>query len=402
MSYVNVLLQLLLILALSSTANADPIDESESTKEEAQTLLDLSLLRDSPLEVHGFFSQGFLRSTQNNYLPNSKEGTTDFAEAGINFNKQLANNLRAGAQLFARDFGRIGNYNAKFDWFLLEYRWRNWLGFSAGRIKIPYGLYNETNDIDVARTPIFLPQSVYPANQRDYLLAQTGVEIFGYIDLSSLGAADWRIYRGTLQISPTSAADSPYQALTSDVPYVHGGRLIWNTPLEGLRLAGSYQDLLLNTDTYVVSSSSTIAASIKATLTVGSLEYITRDFQFTVEYSKWWLDLETTAPGTIPPTSIPSERYYGIVNFRVKEWLHPGVLHSVAFPNSNVRGDKKDFSKDTGIFCRLDLTPNWIFKAEWHFLDGTSGLSSQMNDGKTLNNLEQYWQMFMAKTTIYF
>ena len=41
-------------------------------------------------------------------------------------------------------------------------------------IRLPFGLYNDINDIDAARVPILLPQSIYPATSRDYLLAQTG------------------------------------------------------------------------------------------------------------------------------------------------------------------------------------------------------------------------------------
>ena len=99
---------------------------------------------------------------------NPKRGSFEFAEVGINFTKALSDRLRLGVQLFARDLGPIGNYDAKFDWFYLDYRLSDWLGLRAGRVKLPFGLYNEINDVDAARVPILLPQSVYSTRNRDY------------------------------------------------------------------------------------------------------------------------------------------------------------------------------------------------------------------------------------------
>ena len=72
------------------------------------------------IEVHAFLSQGYIVSTGNNYLASSSQGSFEFTEAGINFTKQLTENLRAGLQLFARKLGPVGDYNVKFDWFYLD------------------------------------------------------------------------------------------------------------------------------------------------------------------------------------------------------------------------------------------------------------------------------------------
>src|SRR4051794_20873387 len=100
------------------------------------------------LEIHGFVSQGFILSSGNNYLASSKKGSFEFAELGVNFTELLTEKLRVGLQFFAHDLGPIGSYSAKADWFYLDYHWQDWLGFRAGRTKLPFGLYNETNDID--------------------------------------------------------------------------------------------------------------------------------------------------------------------------------------------------------------------------------------------------------------
>ena len=71
-------------LALTSapTASAIDIGQDESV---------------ASVEVHGFASQGFILSTQNNYLSaNSTNGSFQYSEVGLNFTKALTDNLRMG------------------------------------------------------------------------------------------------------------------------------------------------------------------------------------------------------------------------------------------------------------------------------------------------------------------
>ena len=114
------------------------------------------------VDIHGFVSQGYLQSDENNFImAQTKEGTFEFNELGINFTTMLLPHLRAGVQLFAKDLGVIGNDQVEIDWAYGDYRWKDWAGIRVGILKIPHGLYSETRDIDALRTCILLPQSVY-------------------------------------------------------------------------------------------------------------------------------------------------------------------------------------------------------------------------------------------------
>src|SRR4051812_556108 len=169
------------------------------------------------LQVHAFVSPGFiLTSARVNSLARSRDGSFEFAEAGINFTKPLSEQLRVGLQLFTRDLGPSGNYTPQVDWFYLDYRFLDWLGLRAGRGKLPFGLYNETSDVDAARVPILLPQSLYPAEGRNFLLAQTGGEIYGYLQLGGMGLGEYRLYGGTIFIDPSNFS-VPIRDLTSNI-----------------------------------------------------------------------------------------------------------------------------------------------------------------------------------------
>src|SRR6195256_983148 len=171
---------------------------------------ELSLVGQLPsLDVHGFISQGFLLTSANDYLAESSRGSFEFSEVGLNFTLPATDRLTLGVQIFSRKLGRLGDHRATFDWSYLDYHWRDWLGIRAGRVKLPFGLYNDISDVDSARTAVLLPQSIYPAQNRDFLLAQTGVEVYGYRDLGRAGGLDYRFYGGTIFLDVRPQPGSP-------------------------------------------------------------------------------------------------------------------------------------------------------------------------------------------------
>jgi hypothetical protein len=364
------------------------------------------------VEIHGFVSQGFIFTKDNNYLAaDTTHGSFQFSELGVNLTKNLTDRFRVGLQLFVQDLGPTGNYDVKADWFYLDYRLANWLGVRAGRVKIPFGLYNDSADIDSARVAVLLPQSVYPEENRNFLLAQTGGELYGYTRLGPVGALDYRVYGGTIFIDTTATSGSPYQVQNFNVPYLVGGRLVWETPLEGLRFAGSVQALRL--DATVLTSSMTTASTtpiplsaniqIPAVLSVASAEYLAGDLLLAAEYSRWYVGQNTSNAMVFPgsPTVI-SERAYGMVTYRASKWLQPGVYYSVMFPNVDDRSGRQNMQHDVSTTLRFDINSFWLMKAEAHYMIGTAGLDTTLNNGTPLSALQQTWGVFLLKTTAYF
>jgi hypothetical protein len=354
------------------------------------------------LEAHGFVGQGAIKSTGNNYLVDSKRGSLEFSEVGLNFTAQLTERLRLGVQFFARKLGASGNFNAKTDWFYLDYHWRDWLGVRAGRVKLPFGLYNDTSDIDSGRVPVLLPGSVYPVNDRDFLLAQTGFEVYGYSGLRGGGALEYRLYAGTIfvPITPAPGADPVVQSLS--VPYVAGGRLMWEAPVEGLRLGGSLQALRLDTKLLAPMTGGTATVKIPAVLTVGSVEYAASDLLVAAEYSRWFYRIDSSDATVYPSISlVTSERAYLLAAYRVRQWFTPGAYYSVLFPNVSQRSGRQNRLHDVAATLRFDVNAYWIVKLEGHFLDGTSGLDQVLN-GAAQSALTRRWALFLLKTTAYF
>ena len=354
------------------------------------------------LQVHGFISQGFLLTSANDYLARSSKGSFEFTELGLNFTLPATDRLTLGLQIFSHALGPIGDYRATLDWYSLDYHWRDWLGIRAGRVKVPFGLYNDSSDIDSARTAILLPQSIYPASNRDFLLAQTGGEVYGFKDLGVAGGLDYRLYGGTIFLDVKQQAGSPFSVVDLNVPFVAGGRMLWLPPVEGLRLGGSLQFLRLETHLLPASSSSSVAVNIPAMLWVASVEYIVRDLLFAAEYSRWRVRAESSNPAMFPETLTFSERAYALTSYRLNSWLQAGAYYSLLFPNVSQRGGPQGRQLDAALTLRFDVNSFWLIKLEGHYMHGTAGLSSSLNGNRPLSTLTPDWALFTVKTTAFF
>lgn len=378
------------------------------------------------LEIHGFASTGYLKSTENNFLVLSKEGSFEFNEAGLNVTTSLTDTIRVGMQLFARDQGDIGNNAVKLDWAFLDYQWKEALGVRLGKIKMPIGLYNETRDYDMLRTSILLPMSVYNENMRESAVSYRGGGPYGTLSLGPGGRLGYDAFGGTLEI-PTDgglakiiegSGDSRMTLTSAEIDYVVGGRIRWHTPLPGLMLGATWYQLDLTYNTQLASLPVDLEIeSPEMRLGFLSARYSLGDLTATAEYCRLKADLTTTMdmssldqpnPEPVEATQ-DAEGYYGLLAYRLTDWFEAGVYYSVYYPDRDDReGDnqvaagKPDFiawQKDLAFSARFDLTDFWLVKLEVHVMDGVAQCMAVDNpDGFD----EQNWTLFAVKTTFNF
>jgi hypothetical protein len=362
---------------------------------------DIEIADPYDLQVHGFVSQGFLATTDNNYLADSEGGSLEFFEAGINFSKQLTDRLRIGLQLFSRDLGPIGDYAVKLDWGYLDYQFHERFGIRAGRIKLPYGLYNDSSDIDAAHPMVLLPQSIYSLTSRDFLLAQTGLEAYGRFRSDDAGTLDYQLAVGSIFVDYEPASAAGY-ILELEIPYVVAGRVIWETPVEGLRVALSGEALRLDSTLLFAGSMTPLTIGIDALLGVASAEYSASAFTFALEYSLWRLDNSTSDPMVFPDETTVSERGYVLAAYRPRPWVQGYGYYSLYYPDVEDTDGRDARQHDAALGARFDINPNWILKVEGHDMRGTAALSPSLNDNIPLDQLVNRWWVLVAKTTAYF
>ncbi len=376
----------------------------------------------TPPEIHGFVSEGAFVSTDNDYIGNSSRGSLELFEAGLNVSTEVADRLRFGLQVFGRDEGTLKDLPPRLDWAFLDYRWKRWLGLRAGITKMPFGLYNEYQDIDSARLPILLPQGVYSLRNRSALLAQTGFLLYGNQPLGEGGELDYQAWLGTLNV-PQNALELGGASLDSiDTKYVTGAQLWWHPPVDGLKVGGTYLrtsiDFHLTLDPANIQllemlgiepptfDGKVLVAQRPVTGWVASAEYQHEDWLFAAEYSRFSTRQVTSIPVVLPTTEDTSERFYGLVAYRLSPCFETGGYYSVTYANVDDRHghDKKRFGdpwdawqRDAATTLRFDVNSHWLWKLEAHFIDGAADIDLTVDPHPV-----RYWGLLLLRTTVTF
>ncbi|MFC1569415.1 hypothetical protein ACFL4L_04210 [bacterium] len=407
----------------------------------AQSLMDR-------IEIHGLISQGYILSSDNNYLNmKTPKGSYEMNEAAINFSTNITDRLRGGLQLLSRDLGKVGNNAVMLDWAYADYRFRDYLGFRIGKIKTPLALYNEIRDVDALRTFILLPQSVYDENVRDFSFAFQGIGIYGNVPLFGLGDVEYNLYTGAFNIpNPSSGfwydsfsnlATGAEMVVANDsttieklnitnsnvtADYIWGGSAYWTTPLEGLKLGGCYLygSLYMSTDiaifmkvTSSVQPGSNLYQSRQPNLDVDvkikdyytlSGEYAIQNLTLTGEYHSriYRVHIRTSDLLGFPiDNDYQLIGYYGQATYRFTDWLEAGAYYSFYDDvDSHLEGTPSWYftQKDICAAIRFDITPNLLIKFEGHKIDGVGlALSAENPSGRT-----QHWNLFAIKSSINF
>ena len=276
---------------------------------------DLSLGKDKNIEFHGFASQGFLASTDYDYLGSSKNGSFQFNEMGVNASFSPFNRTRIMAQGFMFDLGNVNNNQAFLDYASLEYTFNDIVGVRAGRIRRPGGIYNHIQDVDLARTSVLLPQGIYDARWRDFSASIDGAMLFGNVPLKKAGSLSYEAYAGYINLDDKGGVarniqdglpPSPLASFEGiDPSLMMGAQLWWNTPVEGLRLGASGGQVTdfgwdIRLDPVVTGFPATVTRRSESDIPFVYLsgEYFWKAWTFQMEYYSIFLNLRDTIGGT--------------------------------------------------------------------------------------------------------
>ena len=125
---------------------------------------------------NGFLSQSAIYTSDNAFFGRSDDAINlDFRELALIFNGNLTQSVNMSAQLLSRKAGSADDGTPQIDYGFLNWRFyetvENTDGFMLGRVKVPYGFFNDTRESPFSRASIFLPQSVYIDRIRNSTMA---------------------------------------------------------------------------------------------------------------------------------------------------------------------------------------------------------------------------------------
>jgi hypothetical protein len=373
------------------------------------------------VQFHGFASQGYFL-TRNNALftPDSQDkGTFEFDEVGLNVVATPVERLRVGIQIFAQDFGDSFNNKPQIDWAYGDYSFPSYgaldFGVTAGRLKMNHGLYNDYRDLDMTRTSVFLPMTVYNPRLRDYMLSVNGLGAHGTVNAAAFGSFDVTTFIGAQSPDPHEGTiHDLFTDLGVDVDTIHieavdGGNLTWNTPVEGLRFKYSLFNArgLDSKGTVNPGAALPFIPGSTAELVINqlwdnifSVEYQRENLTLAAEAEYWYLKGSLRGDVGIP-IEIPSWQVnrscYLSASWRFSpRWEAQGMWQwGVSDPVTQPMQKTYGFT----AAVRFDPIEHWLIKAEYTWLRGTSllRLAEQPNGA-----FEPTWGYLALKTTFDF
>src|SRR5579859_3243188 len=333
-------------------------------------------LLDRNVQIHGFASQGFVHTNDNNWLTmnTSGFGSGGFTDFGANASTQITDKFRIGAQFYDRNLGGLGKWHPSLDWAFASYKFTPWFGLRGGKVKTVMGLYNDTQDLDFLHTFALLPQSVYPTDLRDTTLAHEGGDVFGDIPVGkTFGSLSYTAYAGYRNGSPYSGyaylVNSDGAQFKSFGGLQYGGDLRWSTPLKGLLVGVSRMNEEVVLD--FLNGPVDLRLSSKSDWTNQYYgQYTWKKLVVDTEYRRYWTDLGMQGVSMIQEDV---RGWYVAGSYQIVKRVQVGSYfshYSINYPNNALLSSGTGHDYDKVVTVRFDPTRFLNIKVEGHFMDG--------------------------------
>ncbi|MBI5800126.1 MAG: hypothetical protein HZA92_05280 [Verrucomicrobia bacterium] len=368
------------------------------------------------VQIGGFFSQGYLKSSKNNHPFEAKDGTWDFREMAVNVSTTIGTHLRVGAQGFAQKLGNYGRDEVLLDWANADYNFRPEFGVRAGRIKYPKGLYGEALDVDAIRPFIFLPNNIYSVVRRDFSASFDGAMFYGSLNAKQAGSFDYKLFYGDIAMSPKQGVADLFNnanlfaapgVQSLSVEKVYGVAIDWSTPLSGLKIHASYSklDQAVATGRFLAVPALPLRAEVSPAYTTVGAEYTRGDWTLAAEYMH---EDGPVAYQTQPASVFSVARQYGTRNYyasvarRFGEKWELGAYYAKA-KNAHPAATDPEPARhldDWAFAIRYNVNEHVIVKAEFHTIDGRYNvINTPRTPNPTLADSMSFWAL---KTTFVF
>ncbi len=389
------------------------------------------------VDIHGFVSQGLLVSNKNTFLAdNSREGSLELREMGLNFQKEVGDRIRVGAQLLSRDVGVYGNNKVVLDWAYGEFKIHDMLRISAGRVKNQLGFYTDVQDFDFLTPWALLPSYFYDKGLRSLSANTDGIKVSGNIDVKKGGSFDYSFTYGFLDLGKETDIEAYGKTLGVDlsnasVKNTFLTHLMYNTPIEGLKVNLShlylndlsYKDVPKGTNPFNGNAITADAIQSNHWFFAG-LQYQHSYFDIVAEYHLRATKGDVTVfnmpiSPTIQSMTIKMDadtivRQGGYIGLNIKpiDWFSFGGYYQMYWHDTHISDNEGDnanpviselsetsnINNDVAITASFNILGNFILKVEGHFVKGTAMLSTEQNP----DGLEDRWQYGVAKLTYNF
>lgn len=366
--------------------------------------------------LHGFFSQSYIKTDNNNFFGNSEEGSFKFYEAGLNTRWQALPNLSFSMQVLSRDAGAFDDGRLRVDYGFLDWQITSsenyQLGVRLGRTLNPVGLYNDTRDVATTRPSIFLPQSIYHDKNRNLLLSSDGGQIYQeWFGDSYSVALNFAVIRPRLEdpgLEEQLVAGGENDRFSKRTGWL--SRLLYDYDFGLVRLGITVGDFRLSYDGDVFSIPIEDARFNNKPLVL-SAQYNGSKFEVSGEYN-FRKSIYSSFDGfPLYNTEVDSYGYYLQSSYIVNDKWKVFTRFDANVANSDdprgvdlarATGDPNHhfFANDLSFGLRWDVDSNWMLSAEIHAIEGTLFTSDLENGPRS--ERRKNWHLFSGLVSFRF
>lgn len=370
------------------------------------------------LQINGFLSQAYIKTTKNNFFGHSDNaGSFNFREIGLAASHRPFTPLQFSGQLLYRTAGEGNKGGIHIDFALIDYNFINTppaeLGIRLGRTKNPFGLYNDTRDVPFTRPSILLPQSIYFDRTRNLGLASDGAQLYGE------SRQDWGNITMLFGTGFPQVNDKDTETSVLFGSFTHTGRLksrlsylghiIYERPDGRFRFAVSSAQVKIAYDPG--DSDIFIPGTFKFTPLVISAQYNAERWSITSEYAlrhSHWNGINHSRNFR---KNVTGESFYLQGTYRFIPGWEAVVRYDLLFSNRKDRNGKKftattggaahsQYARDFTTGLRWNITPSIMLSTEYHRVSGTAWLTplDNLDSAATRKN----WNLFAAQVSYRF
>lgn len=347
---------------------------------------------DDRFTVHGFGNQDYSKSTSNSFEQSGPTGTWDNNFLGIVMSARVTDESKVWAQ-----FQSNSTENPRLTWMFIDYQITDDLSGRAGRIKFPFGIYNEYIDTRALQVSVGKPLAYSLEGDFTYD-AFNGVELEYAKTLGTGGRVVVDAFGGNI-FTPATPFFTPaypdqfqmgnFEAVTNDL-HVVGGKIAWETPVDGLRL--------------IVSGNQTKVETTAGGGQVPNQQGVENRAIFSIDFVRDWVDLKAEYnmhkyPGLSGFSDEKSHAWYLQAAVPLNAWT-PYLRYDSVVTNQDLSSDPSYYQRTVVVGINRRITRNINFRIEDGF---NHGYAMPVAAGETLAGSGKVdWQLYAASVNFMF
>lgn len=347
---------------------------------------------DDRFTLHGFGNQDYSKSSANSFEQSGGPGTWDNNFLGLVTSVKISDESKLWAQLQANTTETV-----RFTWMFVDYQLSDNLNVHVGRVKFPWGIYNEYIDTRGLQMSVGKPLA-YSLEADLAYDAYDGAGVDYTVSLGGSGTLLVQGFYGNIFTAPNPVYNPPYpdqfqmgnlEAITND-HHVIGGKLTWETPVEGLR--------------FLVSANQTRVETTADNGQIPNQQGEENRYILSADYTTDRIDLKSEYnfhkyPGLTGFADEKSSAWYVQAGFPLGRWT-PYVRYDDVIIDKTRPSDPSYFQRTGVIGINRKITNSMNFRVEENF---NHGYALPVAAGETLAGTGKVnWQLFAAQFNFMF